>query len=131
MHTPEEREDERWDVPQADALPDDSHVGRPDRRLLCAILVDAIVRFRRLVTAPHAAARRERSEIERWMRSDDRTWPCSFLNVCDTLDLAHEPLRRAVLGQRGDSARNERVLRRRLRVHSSARRAQRLRAPFA
>lgn len=131
MRTPEQLGDEGWDVTPGDVLQDVPHGGGSDRRLLCAILVDAIVRFRRLLPAPHAAARRELVEIERWMRSNDRTWPCSFLNLCDTLDLAHEPLRRAVLGQREDSARNERVLRRRLRVHSSARRAQRPRVPFA
>lgn len=130
MHTPEKLGDEGWDFTHEDALPDGPYVGGPDRRLLCAILVDAIVRFRRLLPAPHAAARREAVEIERWMRSSDRTWPCSFLNVCETLDLAHEPLRRAVLGQREGDVENERVLRR-LRVHASARGKHRLRAPAA
>jgi len=74
-------------------------IGEPDRRLLHAVLVDAIVRFRR-PAASQPKARREHLEVERWLRSDDRTWPCSFVNVCETLGLAHEPLRRALLASR-------------------------------
>lgn len=131
MHTPGQAGDDGWGDAQGAVLPEVPHVGGPDRRLLCAILVDAIVRFRRLLPAAHAAARRELVEIERWIRSNDRTWPCSFMNVCETLDLAHEPLRRAILGWRERDTENERVVRRRLRVHPSARRRQRLRTPSA
>ncbi len=72
-------------------------VSQPERRLLFAILSDAIVRVRRLASAPRAAANRELLEAERWMRSDDRSWPCSYVNVCEALDIAYEPLRRAML----------------------------------
>jgi hypothetical protein len=69
----------------------------PERRLLLAVLVDAIVRVRRLPGPSSHAVRRAGVEAERWIRSDDRSWPCSFVNVCDALDLAYQPLRRAVL----------------------------------
>jgi hypothetical protein len=69
----------------------------PERRLLLAVLTDAIVRVRQLAAGQRKHARRELVEAVRWIRSDDRGWPCSFVNVCVALDLAHEPIRRAVL----------------------------------
>lgn len=74
-----------------------NHIAEPERRLFFAVLTDAIVRFRRLVEAPHAAMRQECLEAERWIRSADREWPCSFVNVCEALDIEPEPLRQALL----------------------------------
>ncbi len=91
------------------------NVSQPERRLLFAILADAIVRFRRLATAPRHASR-ELVEAERWIRSDDREWPCSFVNVCEALDIAHLPLRRAVLSWRRQADGRGRVTRRGLLV---------------
>ena len=34
----------------------------------------------------------------RWVMSDDCSWPFSFLNVCQTLNLAPETVREEVLG---------------------------------
>lgn len=90
-------------------------VSQPERRLLFAILADAIVRFRRLATAPRHATR-ELIEAERWIRSDDREWPCSFVNVCEALDIAYGPLRRAVLAWRRNAVGPARVTRRGLLV---------------
>ena len=73
------------------------YIAEPERRLLFAILTDAIIRFRRLVDSRRPAARHDLLEAERWLRSEDRSWPCSFVNVCEALDIAPEPLRRAVL----------------------------------
>jgi hypothetical protein len=93
---------------------------QPERRLLLAILADAIVRCRRLATAPRHASI-ELREAERWVRSDDREWPCSFVNVCEALDIAHGPLRRAVLAWRRTSG-NRVVTRRGLLVKNKRRR---------
>jgi hypothetical protein len=87
----------------------------PERRLLFAILSDAIVRFRQLAAAPRHA-QHELREAERWIRSDDRSWPCSFVNICETLDIAWEPLRRAVLKWRHPADDRRRVTRRGLLV---------------
>ena len=97
------------------------NIAEPERRLLFAVLVDAILRARRLSEAPRTAARHELLEAERWIRSEDRSWPCSFVNVCEALGLAHEPLRRAVLSWRrqGPSTR-KRVTRRGLLVKRNA-----------
>ena len=76
-------------------------LAEPERRLMLALLTDAIVCFRRLVVS---ALREERSllkETERWFRSDDRVWPGSFVNVCEAIGIAPQPLRRAILRSKG------------------------------
>ncbi|MEO7434632.1 MAG: hypothetical protein ABI080_04030 [Candidatus Binatia bacterium] len=115
-------------LPEVDPIDEfsaDIHVtSQPERRLFCAILVDAIVRFRHLAAAPRHV-RRELIEAERWIRSDDRQWPCSFVNVCEALDIAYEPLRRAVLQWRTKQDGRSRVTRRGLLVKASRSRAAR------
>ena len=91
------------------------HIAEPERRLLFAVLTDAIVRFRRLVESRRPATRHDLREAERWLRSEDRSWPCSFVNVCEALNIAHEPLRRAVLKWRTE-VEQKRVTRRGLLV---------------
>ena len=98
--------------PTDDAGADVRKVAQPERRLLFAILADAIVRFRRLATAPRHVTR-ELMEAERWIRSDDREWPCSFVNICEALDIAYGPLRRAVLQWRRSATTDERRVTRR------------------
>ena len=108
--------------PTDDTGADVRHMSQPERRLLFAILSDAIVRFRRLATAPRHATR-ELIEAERWIRSDEREWPCSFVNVCEALDIAYGPLRRAVLQWRRKNDGRTRVTRRGLLVKKPRRRS--------
>ena len=70
---------------------------QPERRLLLGVLIDAIVQLERLAATPPGPRRTQFREAERWVRSNDRRWPFSFVNVCEALDLAYEPLRRALL----------------------------------
>ena len=107
--------------PTDETVLDAQKVTQPERRLLLAILTDAIVRCRRLATAPRFAAV-ELREAERWIKSDDRSWPCSFVNVCDALDIAYGPLRRAVLAWRRTTTKATRVTRRTLLVKPRRRR---------
>jgi hypothetical protein len=96
-----------WDVAHELARPDVEmlvqetvsrhRVAEPERRLLLAVLLDAIVCVQRRATMPAGPRRAELHEAERWIRSNDLSWPCSFVNVCEALGLAHEPLRRALL----------------------------------
>ncbi len=112
-------------LPEVDPTDDNGadvrNVSQPERRLFFAILADAIVRFRRLATAPRHSAR-ELREAERWIRSDDREWPCSFVNVCEALDIAYEPLRSAMLKWRRQDDGRRRVTRRGLLVKRRSRR---------
>ena len=43
-------------------------------------------------------------DAEEWMLSPDRSWPFSFLNLCEALELAPDELRREVIDRR-DAAR--------------------------
>ena len=112
--------DPRRDVPELDPAAELASNGRfiaePERRLFLAVLTDAIVRFRRLTESRHPATRHELLEAERWLRAEDHSWPCSFVNVCEALDIEPEPLRRAVLKWRTTTTTRKRVTRRGLLV---------------
>jgi hypothetical protein len=88
----------------------------PERRLLLAVLCDAIVVFQKHAVGFGGPASRSSNEAERWILSDDRRWLYSFVNVCDALEIAHEPLRRALLAWRwrAKTARRSPAARRRL-----------------
>ncbi len=72
----------------------------PERRLLLAILSDAIVTFQSSAASDQRARRRAFEDAARWLFSDAHDWPCSFLNVCEELGIAPGPLRRALLAWR-------------------------------
>ncbi len=88
----------------------------PERRLLLAILSDAIVIFQSRRASEHGAKRRAFDEAARWLFSDECDWPCSFANVCEALGIAPDPLRQALLRwhHRADQASGVRAARRRL-----------------
>lgn len=85
---------------------------KPERRLMLAVLSDAIVLFQS--GAPRLADRREVEDAQRWILSNDRAWPFSFVNVCDTLGIAFEPLRRALVRSRTGPCAARTAARRRL-----------------
>jgi len=74
-------------------------VAEPERRLLLAVLCDAIVVFQRRVVGTGASPLRP-CEAERWILSNDRRWLFSYVNVCEALGIAPEPLRRALVAWR-------------------------------
>ncbi len=58
-----------------------------ERRLLLAILEDAILCYRKHLFARDNRGRRLFREAEQWMRSDNRQLLFSFENVCDILGI--------------------------------------------
>jgi len=62
---------------------------RPEQRLMCAVLEEALTEL----TATRAAApsrlggQPHRQELLAWFASPDRSWPFSFDNICDAIDL--------------------------------------------
>jgi hypothetical protein len=58
--------------------------GEPEKRLMAAVLKDAIHTYQTLASAP---ARRRFEEVRDWFASDDTTYPFAFLRICDVLDL--------------------------------------------
>ena len=66
--------------------------------LAAGILKQAAVDLRRFHGATSAVEREFYLDAHRWVTSDDCNWPFSFLNVCQTLNLASETVREEVLG---------------------------------
>jgi hypothetical protein len=65
----------------------------PERRLVAAVMEDAIALIRRQAKGPDAA----REAALEWVRADDREWPFSFVNLCDVLRLDVDAVREALL----------------------------------
>jgi hypothetical protein len=58
----------------------------PERRLMLAILEDAVWCFQRYYAATTSQGRRIRREAERWLFARDWEWTFSFERVCEALD---------------------------------------------
>jgi hypothetical protein len=58
-----------------------------ERRLMIAVLEDAVNCFMKQIHATDPKARQLFLDAEEWIAVDDRTWFFAFENVCDTLDL--------------------------------------------
>jgi hypothetical protein len=68
----------------------------PEKRLLLAVLEEAVVTFQRYATDQGRRGRRLFREAEEWMGSDETCWPCSFRNICDVLGLDPSYLRQGL-----------------------------------
>jgi len=68
------------------------------RDLADGILKQAALDLRRFHGATSAVEQEFYLDAHRWVTSDDCDWPFSFLNVCQTLNLAPETVRGEVLG---------------------------------
>lgn len=58
-----------------------------ERRLMIAVLEDAVNCFMKQIHATDPKARQLFLDAEEWITDEDRTWFFAFENVCDTLDL--------------------------------------------
>ena len=67
-----------------------------ERRLMVAILEDAVDCFQKYLWATDNRSRHLWTEAEKWFLSDDDSWPFSFVNICHGLDLHPEFLRRGL-----------------------------------
>ena len=77
---------------------DDYQFETSRRDLAAGILNQAAVDLRRFHGATSAVEREFFLDAHRWVTSDDHSWPFSFLNVCQTLNLAPETVREEMLG---------------------------------
>ena len=59
----------------------------PERRLMAAVLEDAIRTFCRYSGSPGVRRQRRFRETADWFESSDVSWPFSFENICDALAL--------------------------------------------
>ncbi len=65
----------------------------PERRLVIAVLQDAVDCFQKHLRARDRKARQLFVDAQEWIASEDRSWPFSFENVCDLLQLNADYLR--------------------------------------
>ena len=69
----------------------------PERRLVIAVLQDAVDCFQKHLIARDRKAQQLFHDAEEWIDSTDRSWPFSFENVCDLLQINSEYLRRGLM----------------------------------
>jgi hypothetical protein len=67
-----------------------------ERRLMIAVLEDAVDVYRKQVGAKDPHAQQLFREAEDWIEDPDRTWLFSFQNICDVLDIDADYLRRGL-----------------------------------
>src|SRR2546421_1257276 len=77
---------------------DDYQFETSRKDLATGILKQAGLDLRRFHGATSAIERELYLDAHRWVTSDDCSWPFSFLNVCQLLNLAPETVREDVLG---------------------------------
>lgn len=66
---------------------------QPEKRLMLAVLEEAIATFQRHVASTTPRSARLVQDVEEWTESRDKDWPFSFENICGALDLESEYVR--------------------------------------
>ena len=77
---------------------DDYHLETSRKDLAAGILEQATLDLRRFHGATSGLEREFYLDAYGWVISDDCSWPFSFLNICQLLNLAPETVREDVLG---------------------------------
>jgi hypothetical protein len=67
-----------------------------ERRLMIAVLEDAVETYRKQVGAKEPRGQQLFREAEEWIEDPDRSWLFAFENICDVLDIDGEYLRRGL-----------------------------------
>ena len=73
--------------------PHDASRLQPERRLMLAVLEDAVLAYQRFASATTRAGARAFLEAQSWIENDDVMWPVAYRNVCDALGLDADALR--------------------------------------
>jgi hypothetical protein len=68
----------------------------PERRLAIAVLQDAVDCYQKHLFGRDRKARQLFTDAEQWISSEDRSWPFSFENICDLLQINPTYLRRGL-----------------------------------
>ena len=76
----------------------DHQLETSQKELAAGILKQAALDLRRFHAGTSAVEREFYLDAYRWVTSDDCSWPFSFLNVCQLLNLTPETVREEVLG---------------------------------
>lgn len=71
----------------------------PARELAASVVAQAALDIEKCRESQQGRKRRIYREAYNWVASDDRSWPYSFLNLCDTLGLSPGFLRARLLNE--------------------------------
>jgi hypothetical protein len=69
---------------------------QPEKRLMLAVLEDAVGTFQKYATAGGRRGRRLFAEAEEWFAAEDDGWPFAFTSICQALGFDPEYLRRGL-----------------------------------
>jgi hypothetical protein len=69
---------------------------QPEKRLMLAVLEDAVGTFQKYCGTSTRRARRLFTEAEEWFASDDMEWPFAFASIAQALGLEPEYVRRGL-----------------------------------
>jgi hypothetical protein len=69
---------------------------QPEKRLMLAVLEEAIATFQRHVSSQTPRSIRLVQDVEEWAATTDHDWPYSFENICAGLGLESEYLRKGM-----------------------------------
>ncbi len=75
----------------------------PERRLMLAVLEDAIGTVLKHGASGRGRSRRLLREAEQWIHARDHDWPFSFENICSVLNLDAGALRKGLSNFREDA----------------------------
>jgi hypothetical protein len=75
---------------------------RGEKRLMLAVLEDALDCFQKYAAARDGHGQALFEEANTWIASDDRGWFFSYENICETLEINPEYLRRGLDSWRRD-----------------------------
>jgi hypothetical protein len=75
---------------------------QPEKRLMLAVLEDAVGTFQKFATASGRRGRRLFAEAEEWFSSEDTAWPFAFRNICQALSLEPSYIRSGLRRWRSD-----------------------------
>ena len=82
----------------------------PERALVLVVLWQAAADLQKYRYAQRRDRQRRYVAAYQWVVSDDRRWPFSFVNLCESLGLAPDALRAELLGPCRGSSLRERSL---------------------
>ncbi len=69
----------------------------PEKRLMLAVLEDAVICFQKFVRSSNAKERLAFEEAEAWILDEDSHWLFSFVNICEALGLDPDYLREGLI----------------------------------
>jgi len=70
---------------------------QPEKSLMFDVLVDAVQKFQKYAGLRGQYAKRCFRESENWILDNDREWLFSFINICQTLAIDPQYLRKGLL----------------------------------